>query len=339
MSQFNLAVKSEDSLYSKKDFYMADLALPFYRQLGRTNLTVSCLGLGGGGGISSEDTLYAFEQGINFFFYSSDLHHFVYRHMADGLGQLCGRGSSTREKVVLATVTYIKNPEVIFGILLDQFGELGIDYIDVLFWGWIGDSDGPALKNCLDLSPRLRGPNTQYQKFVEEVFGTSERLKKMGAVRYVGASFHNLNHAHEWLHSPLLDVVMVRHNPAHRLAQKKTFEYLDPQDLQRPGILTFKSTNSELGALWNPPPTLPQSCWQPSIPDFYRYSLSQNCVDVCLTGLERREQIDAAIAAVQKGKLSPAEIDYLNIYGDLLRQKLNIDEISPERLLEKPQTL
>ena len=43
---------------------------PFYRKLGRTDLTVSCLGIGGGGGISSKDTLYAFNKGINFFFYS-----------------------------------------------------------------------------------------------------------------------------------------------------------------------------------------------------------------------------------------------------------------------------
>lgn len=35
-----------------------DLDLPFYRKLGRTDLIVSRLGLGGGGGISSEDTLY-----------------------------------------------------------------------------------------------------------------------------------------------------------------------------------------------------------------------------------------------------------------------------------------
>lgn len=27
------------------------------------------------GGISSEDTLYAFDQGMNYFFFSSDLHH------------------------------------------------------------------------------------------------------------------------------------------------------------------------------------------------------------------------------------------------------------------------
>lgn len=72
--------------------------LPFYRKLGRTDLTVSCLGLGGGGGISSEDTLYAFDRGINYFFYSSDLHHFLYSSMSGSLRQLCGRGSSVRAK-------------------------------------------------------------------------------------------------------------------------------------------------------------------------------------------------------------------------------------------------
>lgn len=41
------------------------------------------------------------------------------------------------------------------------------------------------------------------------MFGASERLKKMGAVLCIGASFHNLNLARQWLHSVLLDLVMV----------------------------------------------------------------------------------------------------------------------------------
>jgi hypothetical protein len=56
-------------------------------------------------------------------------------------------------------------------------------------------------------------------------------------------------------------------------------------------------------------------------------------VDVCLTGLSKREEVDAAIAGVQKGKLSPAELDYLNIYGDLHRARLKIQDVAPERLL------
>lgn len=155
----------------------------------------------------------------------------------------------------------------------------------------------------------------------------------MGIVRYIGASFHDLNLARQWLHSPLLDVVMVRHNVAHRSAQNQIFNSLDAQDPQRPGIVTFKSTGSHTGVLWNAPYDLPKKCWQPTVPDFYRYSLSQNCVDVCLTGLTNRAEIDAAIAGIQKGKLTAAELDYLNLYGDLHRDRLNLQDIPSEKLI------
>jgi predicted aldo/keto reductase-like oxidoreductase len=289
--------------------------------------------LGGGGGIKSEDTLYAFDQGINYFFYSSDLHHYIYSSMSDALRQLGGRGSSVREKVVLATVTYIKSPEMAMAALLDQFVELGIDYIDVFFWGWIGSNDGQALQGCLELSPDLRGPNAVDQRTIERMFGTSERLKKMGIVRYIGASFHDINLARQWSNSPLLDVVMVRHNVAHRSAQAQVFNQLNAQNPQRPGVVTFKSTGSHSGALWDAPAGLPEGCWRPTVPDLYRYSLSQNCVDVCLAGWQRREEIDAAISRVQQGKLTLAEIDYLNLYGDLHRQRLSIGDVAPERLI------
>ncbi|GET37388.1 aldo/keto reductase family oxidoreductase [Microseira wollei NIES-4236] len=158
----------------------------------------------------------------------------------------------------------------------------------------------------------------------------------MGIVRYIGASFHDLKLAQQWLCSPLLDVVMVRHNVAHRSAQNLIFNQLDEQDRQRPGIVTFKSTGSHTGVLWEAPDGLPAKCWRPSVPDLYRYSLTQNCVDVCLMGLQRREEIDAAISGVKQGKLSPDELDYLNIYGDLHRHKLKSQEIAPERLIYRP---
>jgi len=50
-------------------------------------------------------------------------------------------------------------------------------------------------------------------------------------------------------------------------------------------------------------------------------------------GLQRREEIDAAIAGLQRGKLTPAELDYLNLYGDLHRNKLKIQDVPPEQLL------
>ena len=307
--------------------------LPFYRKLGRTDLTVSCLGLGGGGQISSEDTLYAFDRGINYFFYSSDLHHYLYSSMSGAVRQLCGRGSSVRDRVVLATVTYIKNPEAALSALFDQFMELGIDYVDVFLWGWIGSTDAGVFQNCMQISNDLRGANSVYQRTLEKMFGVSEQLKQMGAVRYIGASFHDINLAQHWLNSPLLDVVMVRHNVAHRSAQHQIFQQLDPHDPTRSGIMTFKSTGSHTGILWEPPSGLPANCWQPSVPDLYRYSLSQPGVDVCLTGLRSTLEIDAAISGLQHGKLTDEELRYLNVYGDLHRGQVSVDKLDPNQFI------
>lgn len=108
---------------------------------------------------------------------------------------------------------------------------------------------------------------------------------------------------------------------------------MDAQDLSRPGIVTFKSTGSHTGVLWDVPSSLPEKCWRPTVPDLYRYSLTQNCVDVCLTGLTKREEIDVAIAGVQEGKLTTAEVEYMNLYGDLHRNQPKITEIPLEKLI------
>lgn len=324
--------KSKSFLNSSKLYSEPTDTLPFYRKLGRTDLTVSCLGIGGGGGISSEDTIYAFEQGINYFFYSSDLHHHIYSPMSNALQKMCGHRSSVREKVVLATVTYMKGAQAGLSSLLDQFTELKMDYIDIFFWGWIGNSDAAYFSESMDMSRDLRGANSVYQRLVEKMMVATEKMKERGIVRYVGASFHDLDYASQWLDSPLLDVIMIRNNIAHRTSQKLILPMLDANNPNRPGVVTFKSAGM-INALWEPPSGLPEKCWQPSVPDLYRYSLSQNSVDLALMGPERREHIDAAIAGVKKGRLTQKEIDYLNIYGDLHRQKIKIDEVAKENLI------
>ena len=294
-------------------------ALPFYRELGRTGLKVSCLGIGGGGAVSSADVLYAYSKGINYFFFSSDLHHFLYSNMTEALRKLCGRGSAERENIVLGLVTYVKSPQMIRASIADQFLELGIDYIDVFYWGWVDTNDRAGFRDLMKLSPHTRGPQSRATEMVEQMVGVSERLKRMGAIRYVGASFHDTEVAAEWIDSPYLDVAMVRHNPSHRSAQRKIFQPLQDRPATRPGITTFKSNVGAYGSILNPPARLPAGCWVPSPGDLYRYSLSQPSVDVCLTGPQVRSHIDDSLAAVAQGRLTDDELRYLSVYGDLYR--------------------
>ena len=294
-------------------------AIPERRPLGRTGLQVSPLGIGGGAGISSDDVLHAYDQGINYFFFSSDLHHFLYTHMAAALRTLCGRGSAERQNVVLAVVTYVTRPEKAMGALFDQFSELGIDYVDAFYWGWLGAGDRAVARQLLAVTPHLRGPDAHAARFVEEAFGVSERLRAYGAVRSVGASFHDVTLAAEWAGSPLLDHVMVRHNPAHRGAQRALPLALPPEGA-RPGVVTFKSTHGAGVPLWKRPAHAAAEAWVPSPGHLYRYSLSQPWVDLCLTGPRTRSDIDAALAAVRLGTLSTYELATLDAYGDALRE-------------------
>ena len=50
-------------------------------------------------------------------------------------------------------------------------------------------------------------------------------------------------------------------------------------------------------------------------------------------GLQRREEVDAAISGIAQGKLTPREIDYLNLYGDLHRKQLKIQDVPLQRWL------
>jgi len=231
--------------------------------------------------------------------------------MSEALRQLCGRGS------LVESCTHNRNTskaEMALSALFDQFHELELTML-MFLWGWIGANDGLALNDCLSISRDIKGPNAVYQRTIERLFGTSERLKKW--VQFVISSLvPRSRFGSTVVAQPLLDVVMVRHNAAHRSAQTRVFNHGCP----RPTTFKWFSYRSPLDA----PAELLDTCWRPSVPDFYRYSLSQNCVDVCLMGLQRREEIDAAIAGLQRGKLTPAELDYLNLYGDLHRNKLKI---------------
>ncbi len=284
------------------------------RLLGRTGLMVSPLGIGAGSGIKSQDIQYAFSQGVNYFFYSSDLHQFSYRHSAGALRELCASGSSVRDKVVLSTVTYINNPDKIMSVLVDQFSELGVDYIDVFHWGWVTERDDIADLIELGRAMQDAGPLTQFiREQILVMQAVNQDLVKRGLVRFVGASFHSRSLAREWMNQ--LDVVMLRYNLGHLGVERGIFPFLSGNKSLDPGLVAFNVAHEGKRLISNPPLNYPADLYVPTIPDCYRFTLSNPYVDVVLAGLRNRREVDEALAALEKGPLSQEEGQYFREYG------------------------
>ncbi len=279
------------------------------RTLGKTGLQVSPLGIGGGNGICSEDVLYAFEHGINYFFFSSDLHHWMYQRSAQALRTLCKRGSSVRDQVVLATVSYVNDPEKIPALLSDLFYELQVDYIDVFHWGWV--TDDTPYDSLLEAAQELKAGGTLARRFLpffQRATAINEDLMKRGLVRYVGSSFHSRSMARTYMHD--VDVVMIRYNIAHTGVEQDVVPFLSGEETQDPGMVVFNVAYSS-------PNSSTPGAYAPTIPDCYRFALSQPWVDIVLTGVTSRQEIDQALAVVEQGPLSDDEDAAMRTYGAL----------------------
>jgi predicted aldo/keto reductase-like oxidoreductase len=289
------------------------------RPLGKTGLAVSPLGIGGGGGIDSASLLYAFDRGINYFFFSSDMHHFVYSQSAGALRRLCSIGSAVRNEVVLATVTYVNDPEKLQGILLDQFRELGVDYIDIFHWGWVHDgtdfepllATGTQLKNGSEMTYQFR-QHLAAQQRVEQV---NDTLLRRGLVRFIGASFHSRQAARCWLRE--LDVLMLRYNISHTGVEGDVFPHLTGDRTRDPGIVVFNTAHEGSFHFDVPPPGCAPTLFIPRSPDCYRFALSNPSVDLVLTGVRDRQQVDEALQALRRGPLEKEEMYALRLYGAL----------------------
>lgn len=293
------------------------------RQLGKTGLQVSPLGIGGGSGISSEDVLYAFDHGINYFFFSSDLHHSSYQYSSQALRKLCRCGSLVREQVILATVTYVNDPEKLVAILIDQFSELKIDYIDIFHWGWVTDSTNmsPLLKSAHML--KCDGPDHQALRQICQIATeVNTELLRRGLVRYVGASFHSRAKARTWMNE--LDVMMLRYNIAHLGMEEEIVPFLyEDKDLD-PGIVVFNSAHDRIGSFHIPPPGCARHQYIPSIPDCYRFALTNPWVDMVLTGMRNRKEIDQALTALEQGPLTAEECLNMREYGAFYKAQISL---------------
>jgi predicted aldo/keto reductase-like oxidoreductase len=295
------------------------------RTLGKTGFHVSPIGIGGGGGIQSDDLLYAFDRGVNYFFYSSDLHHFRYSHSVAALRQLCAHGSAQRSRVVLATVSYVHDPRLIQSVIIDQLLELGTEYIDIFHWGWIYDDTNAT--RLLEVATQLKNGHSALTKSCysftqrqEQAQHINEELLARGLVRAVGMSFHSRRMALSLIDN--LDVMMVRYNITQTEIETAIFPALSGDKRKDPGIVAFNTAHMGTTFFHQPPPYYPDDMPRPTVADCYRFALSNPTIDLVLTGVENRTQIDQALAAVEQGPLDQLEDAFLREYGSIFTSSM-----------------
>ena len=163
---------------------------------------------------------------------------------------------------------------------------LGIDRLDVFQLYWLG----------------------KMSAFTGAVREEMLRLREEGKVRALGVSIHDRPRAGKLADDSVLDLLMIRYNAAHPGAEQDIFPRLARR---RPVVVAYTATAWR--KLLRPP-----RGWKGKVPsagDCYRFCLSSPDVDVVLTGPRSRAELLENLAAMEKGPLSPEEMEEIRAFG------------------------
>jgi aryl-alcohol dehydrogenase-like predicted oxidoreductase len=249
-----------------------------YRELRTVNKRVFRLGLAANYGIEEAGVRSAFERGVNYVFFTTR------GKLARPLREALARD---RDRIVVAA-----GPSIgFFGGSVRRGAErmlkkLGVDYLDIFQLMWLGVGSA----------------------WTEATLRELRHLKESGKVRALGVSIHDRVRAGKLAEDSPLDLLMIRYNAAHPGAERDIFPHLAKR---QPHIVAYTATS------WRKLLKRP-SGWSGNIPtagDCYRFCLSSEHVDVCLTGPASTTQLDENLAALEKGPLSPEELAWMREFG------------------------
>ena len=248
--------------------------------LGASGLQVGKMGIGADAGISAPALEWAFERGINYFYWGS--------RRRPGMKEAIRRLAQTRrDQMVIALQTYDYTGLALRRTFLQGLRALEIDYADVLI---LGNRNGPLPRRILD---------------------KAIALKERGLARHLCVSAHDRSAFRQHLDSKTFDLIMVRYNAAHRGAEQDIFPLLGQAG--RPGVLCFNSTR--WGHLFDPR-WIPQNESVPRTTDLYRYVLSNPSIDMVLTAPQTMEQLEENLRTLEMGPVSEEERSWLERIGD-----------------------
>jgi len=239
------------------------------------------LGLAANYGIDARGFEGALDRGVDYVFWT--------RRRTGGVKEPFRRAlAQRREQIVVAT-----------GPTVGWFGgsvrsaaeqclrELGTDYLDVfhLFWVGVGAAWTDATASAL------------------------ARLKEEGKVRAIGISIHDRKRAGELAASAPIDLFMLRYNAAHPGAEQDVFPHMSRA--KKPAVVAYTATS------WRKLLKRPRGWSGPVMTagDCYRFCLSNDLVDVVLTGPATEQQLDENLAALERGPLSAEENAWMRAFG------------------------
>ncbi len=260
------------------------------RELGRTGMYTSRLGIGSSFGASTRVIEDAFHRGINYLYWGT------IRRPAFGRA-IRNLAKTHRDELILTVQSYSRLPSLIAPSVELALRRAGLEYFDFLLLG-----------------ARNQIPSDDYI----EAF---ERLRDQGKLRFLSLSSHNRPLLPEFLEADTqglspYEVLMLRYNAVHRGAESEVFPYVPGEG--GPGIIAYTATR--WGHLLDPA-KMPPGEHPVAARDCYRFALSHPAVDMVLCGPANAEQMNEALSALEAGPLAEDERQRLEKIGDWVYKK------------------
>jgi aryl-alcohol dehydrogenase-like predicted oxidoreductase len=250
---------------------------------GRTGLLVSRLSIGSSYGVGGADLERAFERGINFLFFGLRRRG----RFADGVREIARHH---RDQLVLAIQTYSRSALLMRPSVEVALRKLGVEHVELLGLGWWNDPPPPRIVDA------------------------ARAIQAAGKARHLLISSHHRPTFERLMRDPTYGGIMVRYSAAHPGAEQEVFPHLGEG---RPGVLAFTATR--WGSLLDPALT-PKGERTPTATDCYRFVLSSPAVDVSLCGPGDGAELDAAMAALDRGPLAAEELAWMRRVGVVVRR-------------------